>query len=198
MHRLKKHQYLTALMEQAQKALITKDMLIGEAVSQHPEVADVFLSYGLHCVGCHVNAYESIEQGSLGHGMSTEEVDEMIAEANRYLTELEKPKGPFSVTPKAYTKIKQLASEEGKATWGLRVEVQAGGCSGYKYNLEFEEKPRENDTILEEEFKIFIDKESEQMLQGASLDWIEGLNGAGFKINNPNAKSSCGCGKSFS
>ena len=184
-------------MEQT-TTLVTKDMLIGDAVSQYPGIADVFLSYGLHCVGCHVNAFESIEMGALGHGMTPEEVDEMMEEANAYLTELQKPRTGFSVTQKALGKLHELAADEGKQSWGLRVEVQTGGCSGFRYNLEFEEKPKENDTVLSEDFPIFMDADSKQMLEGASLDYVDGLSGSGFKINNPNAKSHCGCGKSFS
>ncbi len=184
-------------MEQETQALITKDMTIGEVVATYPEIADVFLSYGLHCVGCHVNAYETIEMGAMGHGMSLEEVDEMVAEANLYLEQASAPKEGFSITPKAITKLQELAAEEGKHGWGLRVEVQAGGCSGFRYNLEYEEKPKDDDVVYSEGFQVFFDKDSAQMLQGASLDYIDGLGGSGFKINNPNAKASCGCGKSF-
>lgn len=161
---------------------VTKDTLIGEAVSQHPEIADVFLSYGLHCVGCHVNAYETIEQGGLGHGMTGEEIAEMVAEANTYLADSDKPKGPFAATEKAIVKLKELSEEEGKQSWGLRVEVLEDCCSDQKYNLEFEEKPKERDTILDNGFKMFLDEHSSKELQGASLDYLETTSGAGFKI----------------
>ncbi len=177
---------------------ITKEMMIGDAVSQYPAIADVFLSYGLHCVGCHVNAYETIEQGAMGHGMNEEEVAEMIAEANAYILESSKPREGFALTPKAIQKLHELAAEDGKASWGLRVEVQAGGCSGFRYNLEFEEKAKADDIVLKEGFPIFIDTESRKMLEGAILDYVDGLSGSGFKVDNPNAKSHCGCGKSFS
>ena len=177
---------------------ITKDMMIGETVMKYPQVADVFLSYGLHCVGCHVNAYESIEQGAMGHGMTSEDVEEMVAEANLYLAQASAPQEEFMATMKAVDKLKALSAEEGKSGWGLRVEVQAGGCSGYKYNLEFEEKAKEHDVIIDGGFRMFLDAESAKMLKGAKLDWVDGLNGAGFKINNPNAHNECGCGKSFS
>jgi iron-sulfur cluster assembly protein len=183
-------------MQQTEQ-LITKDMMIGEVVAKYPQVADVFLSYGLHCVGCHVNAYESIEMGAMGHGMTPEEVDEMVAEANLYMEQQEKATEEFTATTRAIAKLKALAAEENKASWGLRVEVQPGGCSGFRYNLEFEEKPKEGDSVIDCGYKLFVDKESTEMLLGAKLDYIEGLQGSGFKIDNPNAKSSCGCGKSF-
>ena len=185
------------MTEQALHGTIAKDMLIGEVVAEHPAVADVFLSYGLHCVGCHVNAFETIEQGAMSHGMSVEEVDEMVAEANTYLQQMQANAGAFSVTPKAIEKLKLLAAEEGKESWGLRVEVIPGGCSGFKYNLEYEEKAKETDEVVNEGFPLFIDPESKEMLLGARLDYIDGLSGSGFKIDNPNAKSNCGCGKSF-
>jgi iron-sulfur cluster assembly protein len=184
-------------MQQQTTGPINKDMMIGDVVQKYPQVADVFLSYGLHCVGCHVNAYETIEQGAMGHGMTPEEVEEMVAEANTYITDSENPKQEFTATTRAISKLKELAAEENKNSWGLRVEVQAGGCSGFRYNLEFEEKTKENDIVIDPGFKLYVDPESNQMLMGATLDYVEGLNGSGFKVNNPNAKSHCGCGKSF-
>jgi iron-sulfur cluster assembly accessory protein len=177
---------------------ITKDMMIGDAVSQHPAIADVLLSYGLHCVGCHVNAFETIEQGAAGHGMTPEEIDEMVAEANSYLVQLASASDTVLVTAKAIEKLRLLSAEEGKNSWGLRVAVQAGGCSGFRYELEFEEKAKDDDIVLTEGFTLFIDPESYAMLRGARVDYIDGLSGSGFKIENPNAKSGCGCGKSFS
>jgi iron-sulfur cluster assembly accessory protein len=178
-------------------AVVTKDMMIGDAVSAHPAIADVLLSYGLHCVGCHVNAFETIEQGALGHGMSEEEVDEMVAEANQYLQQLANSSDTVLVTAKAIEKLRLLSAEEGKENWGLRVAVQPGGCSGFRYELEFEEKEKEGDTVLTEGFKVFIDPESYSMLRGARIDYVDGLSGSGFKVDNPNAKNACGCGKSF-
>ncbi len=178
-------------------AVITKDMMIGEVVSTYPPVADVFLSYGLHCVGCHVNAFETIEQGAMSHGITEEEVDEMVAEANTYLSELSASSETVLVTAKAIEKLRLLSAEEGKDSWGLRVGVLAGGCSGFKYELEFEEKAKEGDIVLNEGFPLFIDPESMGMLHGARIDYHDGLSGSGFKVDNPNAKSNCGCGKSF-
>jgi iron-sulfur cluster assembly accessory protein len=177
------------MQEQAQA--ITKDMLIGEAVSQYPEVADVFLSYGLHCVGCHVNAYESIEQGSLGHGMTPEEVEEMVAETNEYIKQMRQPKEGFTISPKAVQKLHELSEAEGKTGQGLRIIV-SGCCSTPNYELDFDtEKP--GDTVIANEFTVYLDTESAEKLQGASLDYLETERGAGFKITNPGIKQHCGC-----
>jgi len=71
---------------------ITKDMMIGEVVAKYPHAALVMMQYGLHCIGCHVSAYESVEQGALGHGMPPEIIDEMVAEMNKMIAESEQGK----------------------------------------------------------------------------------------------------------
>ena len=87
--------------------------------------------------------------------------------------------------------------EEGK-TYGLRMQVVGGGCSGFQYQLGFDES-RRNDRIFEHNgLKVFVDGRSILYLAGSTLDYKDGLMESGFKITNPNAKSSCGCGESFS
>jgi iron-sulfur cluster assembly accessory protein len=87
--------------------------------------------------------------------------------------------------------------EEGK-TYGLRMQVVGGGCSGFQYQLGFDE-PRRNDRTFEHNgLKVFVDARSILYLAGSTLDYKDGLMESGFKITNPNAKSSCGCGESFS
>ena len=180
------------MQEQTAHGPISKDMMIGEVVMQYPQVADVFLSYGLHCVGCHINQYETIEQGALGHGMMPEDVDEMVTEANLYLQQADAPDEEFTATSAAIAKLKILAAEENKSSWGLRVGLE-GDCCSAKYVLEFEEKPKENDTVIDAGFKLFLDPYAQEKLQGGKLDWIEGPTGAGFKIQK-GKKGACGCG----
>jgi iron-sulfur cluster assembly accessory protein len=172
---------------------ITKDMLIGDVVMRHPPVADVLLSYGLHCVGCHVNQYETIEMGAMGHGMTSEEVEEMVAEANAYLAELAQPPKEFTATMKAVEKLKELAAEENKQKWGLRVGIANAGCCSPQYELEFEEKALEDDVIINPGFMLYLRPEAEQELRGGKLDYIENEKGSGFRIDNPKNKKSCGC-----
>lgn len=103
------------------------------------------------------------------------------------------------ITPKAIENVKRAIAEEGLENHGLRVAVQGGGCSGLQYNLDFADSPRPGDTVLEfDGLKLFIDMASAQFLKGTEIDYVSGLNGSGFKFNNPNAKRSCGCGHSFS
>jgi iron-sulfur cluster assembly accessory protein len=182
------------MTEQTLQGPVTKDLLIGEVVSKYPDIADVFLSYGLHCVGCHVNAFETIEQGAMGHGMSAEEVDEMVAEANNYLAQLTQNADKIIVTPKAVEMLKTLSAEEGKQGWGLRMEAIGNCCSKKTYNLDFEEKPREGDQIIDEGFPLYIAPDSISAFLGATLDYVSSTNGSGFTIKNSQAKSGCGCG----
>ncbi len=81
----------------------------------------------------------------------------------------------------------------------LRIYVSGGGCAGFQYNFAFDEAMNEDDTVIEkEEATLLIDAVSSQYLAGATIDYQEGLEGARFVINNPNASSTCGCGESFS
>jgi len=106
---------------------------------------------------------------------------------------------PISITDKAVEAIKNALTQEGQPGDGLRVSVVGGGCSGYQYNLDFDKESRMGDITLElDGVSIFIDPVSAGYLKGTVLDFASGLNGTGFKFNNPNAKRTCGCGSSFS
>ncbi len=103
------------------------------------------------------------------------------------------------VSEKAAEQIKAIMQKEGLEDHGLRVAVVGGGCSGLSYRLNFEKSPAENDKTYEDNgVRIFLDGKSALVLNGTTLDYTDGLNGSGFVFNNPNAKSSCGCGNSFS
>jgi len=108
--------------------------------------------------------------------------------------------GPLTLTPKAVNMIKITREQEGiDPSFGLRVAVRGGGCSGMEYALDFEQEPRPNDFLLDyEDLKVFVDAVSARYLQGTEIDYVMGMAGAGFKFNNPNASGSCGCGSSFS
>ncbi len=185
--------------------LITKEMTMGEIIEKYPFASEVMLSYGLHCVGCHVNPYESLENGALGHGMTNEEIASMLQELNDLVkthaqnkTEsTEKIEANISITEFAAKKILEIMKGQQKEGYGLRVEVVRGGCAGYTYNMDFEKNPSEGDYIFDEHgVKIFVAPKSMEFLGGTQIDYAESLQGAGFKLNNPNVTSSCGCGKS--
>jgi iron-sulfur cluster assembly protein len=103
-----------------------------------------------------------------------------------------------SLTPTAAAKVKALMAEEPEDALVLRVAIQGGGCSGFQYGLGFDTAPAEGDEILDlEGVRVVVDPFSAPYLQGATIDFLNGLQESGFKIDNPNASSSCGCGHSF-
>lgn len=104
----------------------------------------------------------------------------------------------IQVTAKAAEKLKDFIKQEGKEAKGLRIAVLGGGCAGFKYGLALEENPTEADKIIESRgVKVIVDPESAPYLEGSEIDYVENLQGSGFKISNPNAASSCRCGNSF-
>ncbi len=109
------------------------------------------------------------------------------------------PTGPVLLTPKAIEMVKHTRQQEGlDADHGLRVAVMGGGCSGFQYALDFEKEQRATDFVIElEGLRVFVDPVSARYLQGTTIDYVLGMQGAGFKFNNPNAVGSCGCGSSF-
>ena len=104
----------------------------------------------------------------------------------------------ITITPSAAEEAKRLLEKQGKPSFGLRVGVQGGGCSGLSYKLAFDEK-RQGDQIQEfGGIQVFVDPKSSLYLEGTTLDFVDGLEGRGFKFLNPQAKKTCGCGESFS
>src|SRR5271165_1929333 len=103
------------------------------------------------------------------------------------------------LTPTAITKVKEILSQQTPEPAGLRVAVVGGGCSGFSYHMAFENQVNKDaDNVYEfQGLKVLVDQMSEMYLEGVSIDYIETLEGSGFKFNNPNVKSTCGCGSSF-
>lgn len=104
------------------------------------------------------------------------------------------------VTESAAEQIKRLLDQEGKLeTHALRMKVIGGGCSGLQYQLAFDDQKKEQDSeIVTNGVRLLVDEKSALYLVGTSLDFVDGLMETGFKIENPNAKNTCGCGQSFS
>ena len=104
-----------------------------------------------------------------------------------------------SLTDKAAEKVREIAEAEGLLGQGLRLQVKGGGCSGFQYDLYFDEKPSDMDQIVDSHgIQLFVDPLSLQYLEGTEIDYVEGLSGAGFKFGNPQVKGTSGCGSSFS
>jgi len=104
----------------------------------------------------------------------------------------------LNLTPRAAEKVKEIQSAEGIAEQGLRVRVIGGGCAGFSYDLFFEDETSDLDqTFTSHGIAIYVDMMSVQYVEGTEIDYVEGLQGAGFKFVNPQAKQTCGCGSSF-
>jgi len=106
---------------------------------------------------------------------------------------------PLYFTTAAATKVRELVNEEGNADLALRVYIQGGGCSGFQYGFEFDENRADDDVaIMKENATLLVDPLSLHYLMGAEIDYVENLSGAQFVVRNPNARTTCGCGSSFS
>ena len=111
------------------------------------------------------------------------------------VTEIE---AAVSLTPSAAGQIKSLlAADPDKAGKTLRVYIEAGGCSGMQYGMVFDEQRADDLSAEFDGVSVIVDPFSANYLRGSVVDYVDSLNGGGFKISNPNAKQSCGCGKSF-
>jgi iron-sulfur cluster assembly accessory protein len=106
---------------------------------------------------------------------------------------------PVSLTPNAVAKVKEIMTQQNPVPAGLRVGVVGGGCSGFSYSMSFENGAGMMDKVFDMDgLKVFVDATSLMYLNNCIVDYVETLEGAGFKFENPNVKSTCGCGSSFS
>jgi iron-sulfur cluster assembly protein len=106
---------------------------------------------------------------------------------------------PLALTDRAISEVRKIMEQNSiPESYGLRVGVKGGGCSGLSYNLGFDAEKRDGDKVLEQEgIRMFIDNKSLFYLMGCEIDFTDGLNGRGFVFNNPQATKTCGCGSSF-
>lgn len=107
----------------------------------------------------------------------------------KYMTE------HLNITPTAYNRIEEIRTNKGQTGLNLRITVSGGGCSGFKYDLSFDETISEDDKLFDE--CVVVDEVSLPLIAGATVDYVVTLMGENFKITNPNATSGCGCGESF-
>lgn len=184
----------------AVKQQITASMTIGDIFTKFPHksqrLAQAMTNAGLHCSSCSAATWETLEAGILGHGLSALVLDKLLDELNTILEE-EVDNSTITLTPRAAKKFKEFAEEEGKPGCGLRFGDMAGGCSGFQYLLDFSDGVEPDDVVFESEgMQIHVKKAALSRLLGCVIDFVDSLHGGGFKISNPNAKSSCGCGTS--
>jgi iron-sulfur cluster assembly protein len=104
----------------------------------------------------------------------------------------------LTLTAAAIEQVKQIMAERGEGEGGLRVAVIGGGCSGLQYQMSLDKEPNVDDKVIEQGgLRVFVDARSLLYLEGTRVDYIDGLNGSGFKFENPNSRGTCGCGESF-
>lgn len=181
---------------------ISKEMTVEEIFSKFPHksqrLAQEITNAGLNCVGCGASVWETLEAGMLGHGFAEEEIEGLVEKLNAILEE-KVDTSTISMTKRAATKFREILEEEGKSGWALRFGDRAAGCSGFEYVLDYSERAKEDDRVFHSEgIEIHVHNPLVGRLLGCVIDFVDGLNGSGFKISNPNAKASCGCGKSQS
>jgi iron-sulfur cluster assembly accessory protein len=180
--------------------MITKEMTIGDILAKWPDksqkLAQEMTNVGLHCVGCGAATWETLEAGMLGHGMQESEIESLIISLNEVLKQ-KTDLTTISLTKRASEKFIALCKEEGLSTYALRFGDQPGGCSGFEYVLDFSEAAGPEDAVfLSHGVEIHVEKDAVSRLIGSEIDYYDGLNGAGFKISNPNVRGSCSCGTS--
>jgi iron-sulfur cluster assembly accessory protein len=104
----------------------------------------------------------------------------------------------ITITDNAAEKVKALMEQEGEEDLGLRVAVRPGGCSGFQYSIYFDDEINDDDEVVETKgIKVILDAMSVPYIMGSEFDYVDGLMGAGFTVNNPNVTGGCGCGSSF-
>jgi iron-sulfur cluster assembly accessory protein len=108
-------------------------------------------------------------------------------------------KAPITLTPQAIAKVREIMATQDPIPGGLRIGVAGGGCAGFQYSMAFENQCGMMDKVFTfDELKVFVDATSLMYLDGCTVDYVETLEASGFKFDNPNVRSTCGCGSSFS
>ena len=181
---------------------ISRGMTIEKIFSRFPDksqkLSQEITNAGLHCVGCQAATWETLEAGMYGHGFSDKQIDGLVMKLNEILEEVIDATN-ITVTKRAADKFLKILKEEGKHGWALRFADKPGGCGGFEYQLDFSEKALDTDDVFHSNgIDIHVNQKMKSRLLGAVIDFLDGLNGSGFKITNPNVKGSCGCGNSQS
>lgn len=189
------------MADQEEQVRVTRTMTIDSIFSNFPHkaqrLAQELSNWGLQCAGCHAATWETLEAGCMGHGMSSERVDELVERLNALLGEESDP-NTVRLTTHAAEKYREILKSEGKDGWGLRFSEVPAGCNGFEYLLDYSESSHPTDDVIitSNGIDIHIKRTELPRLLGSEIDWVEALMGGGFKVTNPNVKSSCGCGTS--
>lgn len=164
-------------------------MTIYEVLEKHPEAAEIMQQFGLYCVGCSMSAFETLEQGVLGHGMPKKTLNELLKVLNDDYEKFQKTvakKGVY-LTDRAAVKIVVLSKAENRKIHALRVQMERKKDE-IIYAMDFANKPKKDDHIIDFPHKVqlFIDPKSFEILKGSTIDYVMNYEAEGFKIDNPN------------
>ena len=175
---------------------MTIEQILGMFPNKAQKLSQEITNAGLHCVGCGAATWETLAQGMASHGKNTDQVQHLVKRLNALLNE-PVDVTTITLTPKAAQKFLEILKNDGKEGWALRLDEQMAGCSGFEYILDFSEKVTPDDAVFQSQgIEIHISQKKLKRLLGSEIDYVEGLHSTGFKISNPNAKYSCGCGSS--
>ena len=175
-------------------------MTIDDIFAKHPQraekLAQILTRFGLHCAGCSAATWETIEAGVLGHGMDETVLNNLLQALNEEISK-ELKLDTITLTKRAAEKFKALCKEDNLEGFGLSFGDMAAGCSGFEYVLDFQKEKKPDEALFQSEgVDIFVHNSMVDRLLGSEIDFVEGLTNAGFKVSNPNSKSSCSCGSS--
>lgn len=182
--------------------IINREMTIGEIFEKFPmhaqKIANELMKLGLNCVGCGASTNETLEAGMYLHEFDDQAIDSLTKELNQIILQ-EVDSTTITLTKRAAEKFLSICESEGKKGSYLKFFDKLGGCNGYEYVLDFTMEKHDDQKEYEQHgVKILIEKKALSRLLGCEIDYLDGLNASGFKISNPNAKSSCACGNSQS
>ena len=175
---------------------LNKNTSINEDIVKYPQIIPLLQNFGIHCMGCNTSSQETLEQGFTNHGYSNQEINNILFQINNHIKTTNN--NSIYITESATKKFNFLMNQEGKQNYNLKIQVLPGGCAGFTYDFSFVEKESNNDTIIiSDNLRIVIDQDSLNFLKSSTIDYVESLKESGFKIKNPNALKTCGCGNSF-
>ena len=179
---------------------ITREMTIDEIFKQFPhkspKLAQEMTNTGLHCVGCSASTWETLEAGMFSHGKNEAEIEDLLNRLNKVLEEKEDPT-TITITERAAKKYNEILEEEGKLAGASVLASARQAAAVSNISLTIQRKRNRAISILNHSgIQIHLHHKSVDRLMGCVIDYVDGLQGSGFKITNPNVKASCGCGNS--
>jgi len=178
-----------------EKKKITVDINIGDLVSKYPSAAKLLLEAGVHCIGCHAAHFETLGEGLQNHGLSEEQINDLLEKMNKAANEEEKKQDEMLGKPEELLVSPRAIEELKKKNIGgkfVRIEVGLGGCSGFSYTLGLDDSAGESDQVIEiSGVKFVVAKESWGMIAGTKLDYVE--EEQGFCFTGPDQGGCGGC-----